>query len=44
MLKEESSRNKSESGSALCTKASIAALHSWWESQIEYESDSFEEY
>ena len=26
-----------------CSKASIAALHSWWESQIEYESDSFDE-
>ena len=34
--------DKSEEGNA-CSKASIAALHSWWESQIEYESDSFDE-
>ena len=37
---EASACNKSENA---CSKASILALHNWWESQIEYESDSSDE-
>ena len=37
---EGSACNKGENA---CSKASILALHNWWESQIEYESDSSDE-